>query len=156
MDYGQCLVVVAEKHMKRVNVLLGLALAASATGALAADVSGSFSAALGNYTTGFTSDDGLLTGSVVSSFTGKSGYDIFTVKVDGISLTDLLPGKDDYYYFSAPVLAGFHTIAVTGKSYGGSFVGSYEVASVPEPDTAALALAGAAVAMFTVARRRSA
>lgn len=140
--------------MKRVNVLLGLALAASVTGALAADVSGSFSASSGTYVTGFSSDAGLLTGSVLSSFTGTSGYDIFTVKVDGFSVADLLPGKDDYYYFSAPVLAGLHMIAITGKSYGGSFVGSYEVAAVPEPDAAALALAGAGVALFTVVRRR--
>jgi hypothetical protein len=153
MDYGQCLVV-AEKLMKRVNVWLGLALAVSATGALAADVSGSFSASSGVYGTIFSSDAGLLTGSVMSSFTGTSGYDIFTVKVDGFSVADLLPGKDDYYYFSAPVLSGMHSIVVTGKSYGGSFVGSYEVAAVPEPDAAALALAGAAVALVTVARRR--
>lgn len=139
--------------MKRIAVCAALALATVATGALAEDVDGSFASSSPTYLTGFASDAGLLTGSVMSSFTGKAGYDIFTVLVDGNSVPDLLPGYNDYYDFSMPVLAGFHTIAVFGKSYGGSFVGSYSVASVPEPASLALALAGLGI-VAGVARRR--
>lgn len=139
--------------MKRTAVWMALALSVLATGARAEDVSGSFVSSSPTYLTGFASDAGLLTGSVMSSFTGKAGYDIFKVLVDGNSVPDLLPGLNDYYAFSAPVLAGFHTIAVFGKSYGGSFVGSYEVSSVPEPTSLALVLAGLGI-VSGVARRR--
>jgi hypothetical protein len=142
-----------ESVMKRTAVLMGLALAVAATGAQAEDVSGSFVSSTSTYLTGFASDAGLLTGSVMSSFTGKAGYDIYKVLVDGVSVPDLLPGLNDYYDFSAPVLGGFHTIAVFGKSYGGSFVGSYEVSSVPEPESLALALAGLGI-VASVTRRR--
>ena len=75
------------------------------------------------------------------------------MQIDGNALADLLPGLDDYYYFSAPVLSGFHTIAVFGKSYGGSFVGSYEVSAVPEPSAEWLALVGILL-VGNLARRR--
>lgn len=139
--------------MKRTAMLMGLVLAVAATGAQAEDVDGSFVSSSSTYLTGFASDAGLLTGSVMSSFTGKAGYDIFKVLVDGNSVPDLLPGYNDYYEFSAPVLAGFHTIAVFGKSYGGSFVGSYGVTTVPEPESLALALAGIGI-VASVSRRR--
>lgn len=139
--------------MKRTAVSWGLALAVTATGALADDVSGSFVGSSPAYMTGFASDAGVLTASVLSSFTGKAGYDIFAVQIDGNALADLLPGLDDYYYFSAPVLSGFHTIAVFGKSYGGSFVGSYDVTAVPEPSAEALALVGLLL-VGSLARRR--
>ncbi|RTL31652.1 MAG: PEP-CTERM sorting domain-containing protein [Burkholderiales bacterium] len=139
--------------MKRAAVCLGLALAAATSGALAADVSGSFASSSASYGTLFSSDAGILTGSVLSSFTGSSGYDIFSVKVDGTSIPDLIPGKDDYFYFSAPVAAGLHSILVSGKSYGGSFVGSYEVTAVPEPTAVAMALAGVGL-VVSVSRRR--
>lgn len=139
--------------MKRTAVTLGLTLALLATGARADDVSGSFVSSAPAFMTGFASDAGVLTGSVLSSFTGKSGYDIFAVQVDGFAVADLLPGLDDYYYFSAPVLSGFHTITVFGKAYGGSFAGSYEVTAVPEPTTEALALVGALLVGSLVRRR---
>lgn len=128
--------------MKHTAVSLGLALALTATGALAADVSGSFVGSSPTFMTGFASDAGVLTASVLSSFTGKAGYDISSVEIDGKAIADLLPGMDDYYFFSAPVLSGFHTITVFGKPYGGSFVGSYEVTAVPEPSAEVLALVG--------------
>lgn len=139
--------------MKRTAVCVALTLAAVVTGAQAEDVSGSFVSSSPLYLTGFASDAGLFTGKVMSSFDGLSGYDIFGVMVDGHVLPDLLPGPNDFYAFSAPVLGGFHTIAVFGKSYGGSFVGSYEVSSVPEPASMALVLAGVGV-VASVARRR--
>lgn len=141
--------------MKRAAVCLGLALAAATSGALAANVSGSFVSSSASYGTLFSSDDGILTGSVLSSFTGSSGYDIFSVFVDGISIPDLIPTKDDYFYFSAPVTAGLHSILVSGKSYGGSFVGSYEVAAVPEPSAVAMALAGVGLVASVSLRRLS-
>jgi hypothetical protein len=94
-----------------------------------------------------------LSGSVLSSFTGASGYNITSVKVDGIAIVDLLPGLDDYYFFSLDVAAGFHTISVGGLSYGGGYVGSYSVTSVPEPTSLALVLGGLGV-VGGLARRR--
>lgn len=141
--------------MKRAAVSLGLALATATSGALAADVSGSFVSSSASYGTLFSSDAGILTGSVLSSFSGSSGYDIFSVFVDGISIPDLIPTKDDYFYFSAPVVAGLQTILVSGKSYGGSFVGSYEVTAVSEPTGAAMALAGVGLVVGISHRRLS-
>lgn len=67
--------------------------------------------------------------------------------------SDSLAKMDDYFYFSAPVAAGLHSILVSGKSYGGSFVGSYEVTAVPEPTAVAMALAGVGL-VVSVSRRR--
>ena len=140
--------------MKRTSVWMVLALALAASGAQAEEVSGSFVSSTSSFLTGFASDAGLLTGSVMSSFTGKSGYDIFKVTVDGISVPDALPGLNGDYAFSMPVLSGLHTIMVSGKSYGGSFVGSYDVSAVPEPASLALAVAGAALVVSVAHRRR--
>lgn len=155
MDYSRSLLgfPFGRSVMKRFAVSLGLALSLAATGASAADVSGSFASSSSSYGTLFSSDAGILTGSVLSSFTGSSGYDIFTVLVDGVSIPDLIPAKDDYFYFSAPVAAGLHSILVSGKSYGGSFVGAYEVTSVPEPTAVAMALAGVGL-VVSISRRR--
>lgn len=139
--------------MKRAAVSLGLALAAATSGALAANVSGSLASSSASYGTMFSSDAGILTGSVLSSFTGSSGYDIFSVFVDGTSIPDLIATKDDHFNFSAPVAAGLHTILVSGKSYGGSFVGSYEVTAVSQPTGAAMALAGVGL-VFSISHRR--
>lgn len=139
--------------MKRFAVSLGLALSVAATGASAADVSGSFASSSSGSGAFFISDAGTLTGSVLSSFTGSAGYDIFSVLVDGVSIPDLIPAKDDYFYFTTPVAAGLHSIIVTGKSYGGGYVGSYEVTSVPEPTAVAMALAGVGL-VVSISRRR--
>lgn len=142
-----------EMYMKLKTLALAI-LALSATAAQA-DVSGSFGSSSSLGGTFFASDAGLLSGSVLSSFTGLSGYNITSVTVDGIAIVDLLPGLDDYYFFSTPVAAGAHNISVTGLSYGGSFVGSYSVTSVPEPESFALALAGLGIAGGLARRRLS-
>ena len=59
--------------------------------------------------------------------------------------------------FSAVVLAGMHTLSLTGGSVGfGGYSGSVYATSapVPEPESLALALAGVGVT-FTVMRRRN-
>lgn len=100
---------------------------------------------------------GLLTGSVLSSFTGSSGYDITSVTLDGVSLADSLPDVgDDLYSFSLTVTPGAHILAVKGVSYGGFYVGSYAVTPVPEAAAAALTLGGLGVLALISRRRRQA
>lgn len=100
---------------------------------------------------------GLLTGSVLSSFTGLSGYDITSVTLDGVALVDSLPAVgDDLYSFSLTVAPGAHILAVKGTSYGGFYVGSYAVTPVPEAAAAALTLSGLALLALTARRRRQA
>jgi hypothetical protein len=100
---------------------------------------------------------GLLTGSVVSSFTGLSGYDITSVTLDGVSLLDSLPDSgDDAYSFSVTVAPGEHILAVKGKAYGGLYVGSYAVTPVPEATAGVLSLGGLAVLAWVAQRRRRA
>lgn len=141
--------------MKRLLLALALAGPASllwSTSARAAPEAGSFAGSGGAQFFGFEIDHaGTLTGSVLSSFSGSSGYDITSVSVDGVALVDLLPAVgDDYFAFNLSLLPGVHTISVKGTSYGGSFVGSYAITPVPEP--AALALVGAGLGLLAAAR----
>jgi hypothetical protein len=121
-----------------------------------ADESASFSGSGASQFFGFEIDyAGLLTGSVVSSFSGQSGYDITSVTVDGIAFPDLLPLVGaDYFEFKLDVAPGLHTIAIKGLPRGGSFVGSYSVVPVPEADAWVMGLAGLGAAGFVVSRRK--
>lgn len=137
--------------MKFKTCLAGLGLALVGMGAHA--VEGSFASSAASYTKTFSSGAGELSLSVTAPFTGKAGYDIFSVLLDGMGLTDLNPGKSDDYEYTGLIDAGLHTIVVTGKSYGGQFSGAFEVTPVPEPGSLALVLAGLGVVAGVVRRR---
>ena len=135
------------------------ALAAAVLIALAApahaDESASFIGSGASQFFGFEIDySAKLTGSIVSSFSGLSGYDITSVTIDGVAIPDLLPAVGaDYFEFSFDVTPGLHTIFVKGVPYGGSFVGSYSLTPVPEANALMLGLAGLGAVGFAASRR---
>ena len=140
------------------SALASAALLAFSGTAQSAPETGSFVGSGGTQFFGFEIDyTGFLTGSVLSSFTGLSGYDITSVTLDGSPILDSLPAAgDDLYNFAVTVAPGEHIIAVKGKSYGGFYVGSYAVTPVPEAGTAVLALSGLAALAWLGRRRRQA
>jgi len=143
--------------MRSTLTALSTAVLLACSGAAhAAPEAGSFIGSGSTQFFGFEIDyTGLLTGSVLSSFTGVSGYDITSVTIDGTPLLDSLPAVgDDLYSFSLTVSPGEHLIAVKGKSFGGFYVGSYTITPVPEASSAALLLGGLG-AVWAVSRLRT-
>jgi len=142
--------------MKHLLSALAAAALFSLTPAAHADESASFMGSGTSQFFGFEIDYAAkLTGSVVSSFSGLSGYDITSVTIDGISIPDLLPAvAADYFEFSLDVAPGLHTIFIKGLPYGGSFVGSYNLTpAVPEANAVLMTLAGLGAVGFAAVRR---
>jgi MYXO-CTERM domain-containing protein len=143
--------------MRRHALALATAIALSCTGvAHAADpVAGSFASSIAQKISFDIDFFGTLTGAVSAAATPLSGFKISSVTVNGVLLSDLIPGDSYFAEFTFDVAPGTMTIDIKGTSIkGGMYTGAFAVTPVPEPATAGMALAGLALVGGVAAVRR--
>jgi len=125
-----------------------------------ADAINTFDLDLSNFTSA-----GKFVGQVSANFTGGAGYNVTSVKLDGINFLPLVnyqldDSGADYWVLRLPTLTStLHHIVVTGTPLESSqgFTGSLSLvaAPVPEPETYAMMIAGLGLVGFMARRRKA-
>jgi hypothetical protein len=112
----------------------------------------------------FTLDRPSLTNTTVGTIKlGAKDIDFTSIKVDGLALTQVGfdPAGENWQLLETVLAAGAHTITLKGSvigfgtTPGVTYTGSLNIATVPEPATWALMIAGFGGAGCMVRRRRA-